>query len=350
MSALDHLRDARGEPVVVAEADLGGGDRVVLVDHRHRAQRQQLREGRAGVEMAAALLGVVGGQQDLRDGDAVPRQRLLIGVRQADLPGRRGGLLFLEPQRAAGAGRDGGGRPRSRRTRRGSPPGRARGSARRRRPAHRARRGGSRRRSSTSSAEPILTTSRRAAGERGGRAASSGCRRALTRSRRSAFCRRSGGWSRRARRSPRRAAADDLGARPRSPLTARRAPAQPGAADPDSGSTGVPRAALERRHLRRRQVDRVDLVEADDLRLVGEAVAVGGELVRGSCGRRRRRPPRCRRSDAGSPRSARHGRESGCRARRLRWRLRSGRAGRRARIRSSSSRTTPSCGCRVVNG
>ena len=74
----DHLGDTGGEPVVVAKADFGGGDRVIFVDHRHGAERQQLREGGARVEVSAALLGVFGGQQDLRDGDAVPRQRLLI--------------------------------------------------------------------------------------------------------------------------------------------------------------------------------------------------------------------------------------------------------------------------------
>ena len=128
------------------------------------------REGRARVEVAAAFLGVVGRQQDLRDGDAVPAERLLIGMGEADLAGGGGGLLFLEPQRACRRGRDAGGRPRSRPRRRGSPPGRARGSARRRRPARRARRGGSAPSSSTSSAEPILTTSRRARGERFGAA------------------------------------------------------------------------------------------------------------------------------------------------------------------------------------
>ncbi len=95
-----HLRDAGGKPVVVAEADLGGGDRVVLVDHRHRAEREQLREGGARVQVAAPLFGVVRGQEDLRDGDAVSRQCLLIGVRQANLSGGGGRLLFLEPQRA----------------------------------------------------------------------------------------------------------------------------------------------------------------------------------------------------------------------------------------------------------
>ena len=34
-SARDQVRDQRGEPVVVAEPDLVGGDRVVLVDDRH---------------------------------------------------------------------------------------------------------------------------------------------------------------------------------------------------------------------------------------------------------------------------------------------------------------------------
>ena len=43
VSALDHLRHARGEAVVVAEADLLGRDGVVLVDHRHRAELEQLR-------------------------------------------------------------------------------------------------------------------------------------------------------------------------------------------------------------------------------------------------------------------------------------------------------------------
>ena len=113
--------------------------------------------------MAAALLGVVRGQQDLRDGDAMPRQRFLVGMREADLPGRGGRLLFLEPQGAAASGRDGAGPtaiapdetritswPRARQ--RGDivdqrlEPGAADFAAR----------------PSTSSAEPILTTSRRA--------------------------------------------------------------------------------------------------------------------------------------------------------------------------------------------
>src|SRR5271155_5648035 len=49
----------------------------------------------ARVEVAAPFFGILRGQENLRDGDAVPRQCLLIGVRQANLSGRGGGLLFL---------------------------------------------------------------------------------------------------------------------------------------------------------------------------------------------------------------------------------------------------------------
>jgi len=96
-----HLRHPGGEAVVVAETDLGGGDRVVLVDHRHGAEAEQLGEGRAGVQMPPPLLGILQGQEDLRDGDVVAGQGLLIGMGEADLPGRGRRLLFLETQGAA---------------------------------------------------------------------------------------------------------------------------------------------------------------------------------------------------------------------------------------------------------
>ena len=92
----DHLRHPGGEPVVVAEADFIGRHGVVLVDHRHRLELQQGLDGVARIQMAPALLGVAGGEQDLGDGGAVARHGLLIGVREADLTRRRGGLLLLE--------------------------------------------------------------------------------------------------------------------------------------------------------------------------------------------------------------------------------------------------------------
>ncbi len=66
--------------------------------------------------MPPPLLGIAEGQQDLRDRDVMARQRLLIGVGQADLAGRGRGLLLLEAQRSGGEAemtppdRDGAGR------------------------------------------------------------------------------------------------------------------------------------------------------------------------------------------------------------------------------------------------
>ena len=83
-------------------ANLGGGDRVVFVDDRNRAERQQVGKGRPGVQMAAAFFRIVLGQEDLRDGDAVAGEGLLVSVGEADLSGGCGGLLLLEPQPPSG--------------------------------------------------------------------------------------------------------------------------------------------------------------------------------------------------------------------------------------------------------
>jgi hypothetical protein len=82
--------------VIVAVADLGRCHGVVLVDHRHRAQRQQSIQGAACIQIAAALFGVAQGQQDLRDGDLVRIQQFLVGVRQSDLSYSGRCLTFLE--------------------------------------------------------------------------------------------------------------------------------------------------------------------------------------------------------------------------------------------------------------
>ena len=97
---LHHLGDARGEAVVVAEADLRGRHGVVLVDHRDAAEAEQGVQCGARVEVAAAILGVVQRQQQLRGGQALGGQRLAPGLRQADLADRGGGLLFLQPEAA----------------------------------------------------------------------------------------------------------------------------------------------------------------------------------------------------------------------------------------------------------
>ena len=95
-----HHRDPRREPIVVAEADLVGGDRVVLVDHRHGAEREQRVDGAARVQVASARLGVLVGQENLRDADAVAGERRLVRMGQPDLPAGRRCLHLLQLQRA----------------------------------------------------------------------------------------------------------------------------------------------------------------------------------------------------------------------------------------------------------
>ena len=111
-----HGGDARGQPVVVAVADFARGRRVVLVDHRHAAPFQQLGDGRARIEIAAALLGIAQCDQHLAGGELVRPERLGPGARQRDLPDGGGGLRLLELEAAGGqlqhgaAERDGAGR------------------------------------------------------------------------------------------------------------------------------------------------------------------------------------------------------------------------------------------------
>ena len=96
----DHGGDAGGETVVVAVADLAGRDRVVLVDHRHGADFEELEHRGAGIEVAAALLGVLRRHQDLAGRNAVMAERLSPVARQGDLPHGGGGLALLQPERA----------------------------------------------------------------------------------------------------------------------------------------------------------------------------------------------------------------------------------------------------------
>ena len=68
------MGDQGGQSVVVAEADLLVGHRVVLVDHRDHAQLQEAPEGLAGVEVLAAVHEVERGEQHLAGGQAVGGQ------------------------------------------------------------------------------------------------------------------------------------------------------------------------------------------------------------------------------------------------------------------------------------
>ena len=84
--------DLGRERVVVAERDLVGRRRVVLVHDGHRAEAEELGEGLARVHVGGAVGDVAGRQQDLSGRDALASERLLPGRLQACLPERRGGL------------------------------------------------------------------------------------------------------------------------------------------------------------------------------------------------------------------------------------------------------------------
>ena len=69
-SAPTSCADERGEPVVVAEADLVGRDGVVLVDDREDAQAEQPLHRAARVRAVHRVLEVARGQQHLAGDDA----------------------------------------------------------------------------------------------------------------------------------------------------------------------------------------------------------------------------------------------------------------------------------------
>ncbi len=89
----DEVGDERGEPVVVAEADLVRGDGVVLVDDGEGAHGQQLVQGPVRVAVVGAPAGVVGGEQHLADAQAVPREGGGVTGDEEALADAGGGLL-----------------------------------------------------------------------------------------------------------------------------------------------------------------------------------------------------------------------------------------------------------------
>ena len=91
-----------GEAIVVAVANLGRGDRVILVDDRQCTQSEQGFQRRPGVQIAPAALAVLQSEQDLGDGDLLSLEQLLVGMREANLPHGGGGLALLQAQGALG--------------------------------------------------------------------------------------------------------------------------------------------------------------------------------------------------------------------------------------------------------
>ena len=90
---MHQVRDQRGQPVVVAEPDLVGRDRVVLVDHRHDAELEQPPEGLVSVAVVTVPGDVVDGEQHLTDLEAVPPEAMRVVPHQQALTHRRRRLL-----------------------------------------------------------------------------------------------------------------------------------------------------------------------------------------------------------------------------------------------------------------
>ena len=90
---MHEVGDQGGQPVVVAEPDLAGGDGVVLVHDRQHAELEQLGEGLVGVAVVAAPGHVVGGEQHLSGDEAVGGELLGVAVHEQALADCRGCLL-----------------------------------------------------------------------------------------------------------------------------------------------------------------------------------------------------------------------------------------------------------------
>ena len=86
------MRDERGQTVVVAEADLVVGDRVVLVHDRDGAELEEARERLAGVEVLTALDEVVRDEQHLCGNEAVRGEDVVVRAHEPALSGRGQGL------------------------------------------------------------------------------------------------------------------------------------------------------------------------------------------------------------------------------------------------------------------
>jgi hypothetical protein len=88
----DQVGDQRAQGVVVAKADFFGGDGVVFVDDGDDVEFEQGAQGRAGVEVAAAIRHVFVREQHLRGVQAVAAKAAFVHLYQAHLADGGGGL------------------------------------------------------------------------------------------------------------------------------------------------------------------------------------------------------------------------------------------------------------------
>ena len=109
----DQVRHQRGQPVVVAEADLLVGHGVVLVDHRHHAEVDEVAQRPAGVQVLRAVDEVERCQQHLPGQRAVRLEAVLPRPHEPVLADGGHGLehgrvrrpLFAAVQRGPAGGR-----------------------------------------------------------------------------------------------------------------------------------------------------------------------------------------------------------------------------------------------------
>ena len=113
---VDEVADERGEAVVVAEADLLGGDGVVLVDDRHGAVVEERLEGGSAVEVGGAAGDVVTREEYLPGGEAEALEQQRVGRHDLALADCGGGLRLgkrggprLHPERRHACGDGAGG-------------------------------------------------------------------------------------------------------------------------------------------------------------------------------------------------------------------------------------------------
>ena len=99
---VDEAGDEGGEIIVVADADLGSDDGIVLVDNRHNVALQAEGERVAGVEVAPPVAQVVAGEQGLGHLEAIELEELLVEMHQAALAD--GGEHLFEGHAGAGLG------------------------------------------------------------------------------------------------------------------------------------------------------------------------------------------------------------------------------------------------------
>jgi hypothetical protein len=100
---MDQGGHQRREPIVVAEPDLVGGDRVVFVDDRHGAEVEQLGQSSVGVAVVRAPGDVVEREQHLSDRPTVTRETGGVPADELSLPDAGRGLLGGQVARPAAA-------------------------------------------------------------------------------------------------------------------------------------------------------------------------------------------------------------------------------------------------------